>query len=149
LNLQLHFEGKKMQFDIHLSFNGQCQTAFEFYEKCLGGEITTMLTYGASPAASTAPGLADKIIHASLKLGNQTLSGVDLLPGNYKKPQGFYVTVNLTDPEEAERIFKTLADGGVVLMPLQPTFWAERFAVFTDRFGTPWEINCGKGEGGL
>jgi len=141
---QLHVKGDKMRFNTHLWFNGQCEAAFKLYEQCFGGEITTMLTYGDSPMASTAPELRDKIVHATLKLGDQRLTGVDVSPDGYEKPQGFAVQINIDDPGEAERIFNTLAEGGIVQMPLQQTFWAERYSVLTDRFGTPWEINCGK-----
>jgi PhnB protein len=70
--------------------------------------------------------------------------GADVAPGKYEKPQGFSVLFSVNNPSEAERIFQTLSDGGSVSMPLQETFWAQRFGVVTDRFGTPWEINCSK-----
>jgi PhnB protein len=127
----------------HLSFNGQCEAAFKLYEACLGGKITFLLTYGASPAAADAPEMADKIVHATLQVGDQRITGADVAPGRYAKPQGFSVQLNVDDPGDAERIFNTLAEGGRVTLPLQQTFWARRYGVVTDRFGTPWEINCG------
>ena len=60
----------------------------------------------------------------------------------YESPKGFYITIQLYDPVEAERIYAALAEKGIIHMPLQPTFWAARFAVFVDQFGVPWEINC-------
>jgi PhnB protein len=133
-----------MRFNTHLSFNGQCEEAFHLYKQCLGGEITLMLTYGNSPTASSFPGLEDKIFHATLKLGNQVLTGADIPPASYEKPQGFAIQLNLDNPNEAEQIFNTLAEGGTTQFPLQQTFWAERYGMATDRFGIPWEINCGK-----
>jgi PhnB protein len=133
-----------MRFNAHLSFNGQCEEAFQLYKQCLGGEITLMLTYGNSPTASSFPGLEDKISHATLKLGDQVLTGADVPPNSYEKPQGFAIQLNIDDPNEAEQIFNTLSEGGTIQLPLQQTFWAERYGMVTDRFGTPWEINCGK-----
>jgi len=136
-----------MQFEPHLSFNGQCESAFGFYEKCLGGSISLMLRYGESPFPGQAPPrLRDKILYAVLVLGNQRLTGSDASPEHYLKMQGFPVTLVIDDTVEAERIFRELAQNGSVEMPLQETFWATRFGVLVDQFGTPWEINCWKGD---
>ena len=85
-----------------------------------------------------------KISHATFAHPDFTLYGSDALPGLYQKPQGFALQVNLSDPLEAERIFKALAENGTVQMPLQETFWALRFGVLVDQFGVPWLINCEK-----
>ena len=133
-----------MKFQAHLTFDGECEAAFRFYAGCFGGTIVTMLTYGQSPMASEVPPeWHGKILHATLAVDGETLAGVDLLPGSYHRPQGYFVILELSGVVEAETIFAALSEGGSVLMPLQPTFWAERFGVVTDRFGTPWEINCG------
>ena len=71
------------------------------------------------------------------------LSGADVVPERYQEPKGFSLSVQLAKTEEAERIFRELAAGGQVLMPLEKTFWAERFGMVVDRFGIPWLINCG------
>jgi PhnB protein len=135
-----------MQLNPHLSFNGHCEAAFRFYEKFLGGNITVMMTYGESPAAGQVPaGWRQKIIHATLTLGSQRLTGADTLPDHYQRPQGLSVLLNITDAPEAERIFHTLAENGTVQMALQETFWAQRFGMLVDQFGTPWMINCGRG----
>lgn len=136
-----------MQLNPYLNFNGQCEEAFKFYEACLGAKISFMVTYGNSPMADQAPpGWGGKILHATLTAGDQLLQGADVPPGQYQKPQGISVTLNMKEPEkaDAERIFAALAEGGEVQMPIQETFWALRFGVVTDRFGTPWMINCEK-----
>jgi PhnB protein len=74
------------------------------------------------------------------------LQGADSLPGNYCKPQGFSVLLNLDTPAEADRIFNALAQEGTIQIPLQKSFWASRFGTLTDRFGTPWTINSGKSD---
>jgi PhnB protein len=118
-----------MRINTHLSFNGQCEAAFKLYAECLSGEITMMLTYGGSPLAATAPELGDKILHATLKLGDYVLTGADVPPNRYEKPQGFAVQLNIDNPGQAEAIFNTLLEGGTVQFPLQRTFWAERYGI--------------------
>src|SRR5579862_8153412 len=132
-----------MRWNPYLMFNGQCEAAFRFYEQCLGGKITFRMTYGESPmAGQTPPEWHEKILHATFERDDQVLGGVDVLPVSYQPPQGFSVTLNLKDAAEAERIFAALAQSGMVQMPIAETFWAKRFGVATDRFGTPWMINC-------
>ncbi|MBZ5653323.1 MAG: VOC family protein [Acidobacteriia bacterium] len=134
-----------MQLNPHLAFNGQCEAAFMFYEKCLGGKITFRMTYGDSPVAEqTPPEQRTKILHATLTLGDHRLTGADVPPESYQKPQGFSVLLHVSDAPEADRIFETLAEKGAVQMPVQETFWAVRFGMLVDQFGTPWIINCGK-----
>ena len=133
-----------MQINTYFSFNGQCQAAFEYYEKCLGGSITMMMTYGDSPmAAQTSPGQFGKILHATFTVGDQVLSGTDAPPEHYQKPQGFTVLLSVEDPSEADRIFSALAENGAVQMHIEETFWARRFGMLVDQFGTPWMLNCG------
>ena len=134
-----------MLFNPHLTFNGQCEAAFKFYETCLGGKIVMMMTHGDSPiAAQTKPEWRKKIIHATFALGDHVLTGADATPEHYRKPQGFSVLLNIGGATEADRIFKTLAESGTVQMPIQETFWALRFGMVVDQFGTPWMVNCGK-----
>lgn len=132
-----------MRINPYLTFNGQCEAAFRFYEACLGGKITFMMTYGESPQAEkTAPEWRTKLIHASIALGDHILTGVDTPPDHYQKPQGMSVLLSLDAAAEAERVFAALAEDGQVTMPLQETFWAQRFGMLVDRFGTPWMVNC-------
>jgi PhnB protein len=134
-----------MRLNPHLSFDGRCEEAFKFYEQCLGGKIQTMMTYGDSPMTDRVPSeWRDKIIHATLIVGETALMGADVAPGHYKEPRGFSVTIQIKDPGDAERIFHALAESGTVTMPLQQTFWAVRFGMVVDRFGIPWMVNCGQ-----
>jgi PhnB protein len=82
--------------------------------------------------------------HSTFAFGEHILQGADALPESYRKPQGFSVMLNLDAAAEADRIFKALAEQGTVQIPLQESFWASRFGMLTDQFGTPWTINCGK-----
>ncbi len=135
-----------MQWNPYLTFNGQCEAAFKFYERCLGGKIVAMIPFGGSPAGGHVPAEHHaKIMHARLVAGSQVLMGSDAYPGDpYEGIKGCSVAVQVDTPEEAERVFNALADKGTVVMPLGQTFWAVRFGMLTDQFGVPWMINCEK-----
>ena len=135
--------GAALQLNPYLTFNGTCEAAFKLYAQCLGGKIQYIATYESRPEAYPVPTeWRQKILHATLIVGDQILNGADALPDQYQKPQGFRLTLGLKDQAEAERIFKALAENGTVEMALQETFWAVRFGVLVDQFGIPWTINC-------
>ena len=132
-----------MQLNPYLTFNGQCEAAFKFYEQSLGGKIEAMLPHAGTPVEQHVPAeWRSKILHARLIVGDQALMGSDAPPERYEQPKGFSVSLQLKDPAEAERIFSALATNGTVQMPLQKTFWAARFGMLVDQFGIPWMINC-------
>lgn len=132
-----------MQLNPALSYNGNCQEALKFYERCLGGTIQTMMTWGESPMADHVPAeWRDKIIHATLVVGETLLMGSDAPPDRYEEPKGFSVALQVNDAAEAERVFNALAENGTVAMPIQQTFWTVRFGMLVDQFGIPWMINC-------
>ncbi|HLK49664.1 MAG TPA: VOC family protein [Bryobacteraceae bacterium] len=134
-----------MQLNTHLNFNGQCEEAFQFYQKSLGGIIAAMVRHEGTPAAEHVPAeWRQKIMHAELKLEGQILMGADAPPNRYRPPQGFAVTIQTQQSAEADRIFRSLAENGEVQMPIQETFWAARFGMLVDRFGIPWMVNCPK-----
>ena len=134
-----------MRLNPHLNFDGRCEEAFKFYEKCLGGKISFTMTYGDSPVADHVPAdWRNKLIHATLNIANDLLTAADAPPDRYQRPQGFHVTLGLADAAETERILKALSENGTVRMPLQETFWAIRFGMVADRFGIPWMVNCSK-----
>ena len=136
-----------MQLNPYLLFNGQCEAAFKFYEKCLRGKIDAMILHEGTPAADQVPAeWREKILHARLVVGDQVLMGSDAPPDRFQKPQGFSVSLGIKDPAEAERVFHALSESGTVRMPIQKTFWAERFGMLVDRFGIPWMVNCEKAE---
>ena len=135
-----------MQINPYLLFTGQCEEAFKFYEKLLGGKIGFMQTYADSPGADQVPPeWRGKIMHARMTTPGGVLMGSDPPPDRQAKQQGFSVSLSVDRVEEAERIHKAMAEGAVaVTMPIQETFWAKRFAMLTDRFGIPWMVNCEK-----
>jgi len=134
-----------MQVIPYLNFQGQCEVAFKFYAKCLGGKIETMVPYEGTPVAPyVPPDWVKKILHARLTIGSAELMGADSPPDRYKKPEGFSVAIQIEQAAEAERIFQALLEKGSVQMPLQETFWATRFGMLVDQFSIPWMINCGR-----
>jgi PhnB protein len=132
-----------MRLNPYLMFNGRCEAAFKFYEKCLGGKIVAMMTHAGTPAENDVPAeWRQKIVHARLMVGDVALMGSDAPPEHYEEPKGFSVSLNIDDPAAAERVFHALAEKGTVRMPIQKTFWAKRFGMLVDQFGIPWMINC-------
>jgi PhnB protein len=132
-----------MQSNTYLNFNGDCAAAFKFYEQCLGGKIVAKATYGESPMAEQTPSeQRDRIMHMQLIVGDVNLMGADCPPEYFENPQGFNVNLQFDNVEEGERIFNALAENGTVKMPFEKTFWADRFGMIVDKFGTPWMINC-------
>ena len=134
-----------MHINPYLSFKGQCEAAFKFYATVLGGTIEAMMTHEGTPMADHVPAeWRAKIMHARLKVGDQLLMGSDSPPQFQETPQGFNVSVQISDPAEAERVFHALVEGGTVKMPIGETFWALRFGMLVDQYGIPWMINCEK-----
>ncbi|HET6612695.1 MAG TPA: VOC family protein [Kofleriaceae bacterium] len=133
-----------MQLITYLNFNGQCRDAFSFYEKCLGGKIEGMFTFGSSGMAEhVSPEWHDRIMHASLTADGQVLMGSDSPDGRGERTQGFSVSVSFADTAEADRVFAALSEGGEVRMPIQKTEFAARFGMLTDKFGIPWMVSGG------
>ena len=133
-----------MEMSPYLSFKGDCEEAFHFYEGCLNARIVSLHRYGGSPMAEAAPaGWDEKIMHGTLQIGERELLGSDVAPESYAAPSGFSLTLQFAETTAAEDVWVSLAEGGRVLVPLAPTFWAARFGMVVDRFGVPWMINSG------
>ena len=132
-----------MQLAPYLSFNGNCEAAFRFYAQALGGRLGEIFRYGGSPMAQEVPAdWHEKVMHGSVTIAEQVVMGADMAPGTYEAPKGFTLSLHMRSTADAERIFHELAREGKVQMPLEKTFWAERFGVLVDRFGISWSINC-------
>ena len=134
-----------MKFKPYLSFAGDCQEAFSYYEKHLGGKIKGTFNWKDTPAAQHVPAnWGDKVMHSTIAIGDQELLGADVPPDQYKPSQGFHVAIDLKDVGTAETVFKALSEKGTVQMPIGETFWAQRFGMVVDQFGIPWMVNCEK-----
>ncbi|VCU71092.1 hypothetical protein PIGHUM_03172 [Pigmentiphaga humi] len=145
-----------MQFVPYLNFDGDCAEAMAFYAELFGGRVVHQSTFGEIPPGSGMPPLPEaaknRLMHAQLQVGQQTIMASDTLPatpeqpaeacaGGYLKPQGMWVSICVDSAAEGQRVFDGLARGGQVAMPFQATFWSSGFGMVTDRFGTPWMVN--------
>lgn len=134
-----------MRITPYLFFDGDCEEAFAHYADVLGGEIEAMMPHTGTPAeGEVPPEWRSKIIHACMRVGDQRLMASDAPPGRQRTMQGISVSLHIDEVAEAERVFAALSEGGKVTMPLAETFWARRFGMFTDRYGTPLMINCSR-----
>ncbi len=132
-----------MKINPYLFFNGQCEEAFTFYEKCLGGKIEMMMTNDKMPGGQHGPPeMRDKILHARLNVDGEILMGSDAPPDRHKAPQGFSVSIAVNNVADGERIFNAMSEKGSVTMPFQKTFFAAGFGMLIDQFGIAWMINC-------
>jgi PhnB protein len=138
-----------MQIQPHLCFEGRCEEAIEFYRKALGAEVTFLIRFSEAPPC---PGgmpadTANKVMHASLRIGDSTVLMSD---GNCRGPakfDGIQMAIQLPTEDTADRLFAALADGGRVQMPLGKTFWSPAFGMVADRFGVTWMVNAAGGQG--
>lgn len=134
-----------MNLKPYLSFNGNCADAFKFYEGVFGSKISFVMTYGEAPPGNPVPpGMADRVMHVSMPVGDTVLMGADAPAQFASTPAGFSITIDAGTPKEAEEVYAALSEGGTIRMPIGETFWARRFAMLVDKFGIPWMINCGK-----
>jgi PhnB protein len=144
--LAIPTEEEQMKSVPYLNFNGKCAEAFRFYAQALGREAPQLMTFAQSGMTQ---GMNEaeqqQIMHGRIDLGGGAeLYGSDAPGGRYQAPQGFAVALVIEAPEEADRVFAALSEGGKVTMPIAETFWAKRFGMLTDRFGIPWMIDCEK-----
>jgi PhnB protein len=131
-----------MQVNPYLMFNGNCAEALKFYEQALGAKIEFSMPFEGSPACDTVPAdWAQKILHATISIGDTKVMASDAPPGHYQAPQGISVSLSLQDAAKGEEVFNALSENGQVQMPFQPTFWAAGFGMCVDRFGIPWMVN--------
>ena len=130
-----------MKLHTYLNYGGNCAQAFRFYEQHLGGKITMMMTHGQLPDPSAVPeDWKNAILHARISLGETELFGADIPPERFQPMRSAYLSLTVDSNDEAERIYALLSDGGQVFMPMEETFFAYRFAMLRDRFGTSWMI---------
>jgi len=127
-----------MRLYPQLNFGGNCEEAFRFYEKHLGGRIVIMMKQSEAPGAPAGAGNA--IIHAHMKIGDSVLLGNDVPGTVFQNMRSVYLYLGLDSAKEAERVHALLADGGEVFMPMEETFFATRFSMLRDRFGVSWSI---------
>jgi PhnB protein len=130
-----------MQLYTYLNYGGNCRQAFEFYVKHLGGRITMLTTHAEQPNAESGPAdWRDKILHARIELGGTVVFGADVPPDRFQPMRSAYLSLLVDSAKQAEDVYALLSEGGQVFMPMEETFFAERFAMLRDRFGTSWML---------
>lgn len=132
--------------NAYLTYNGNAAEALQFYARTLPrAKIDTLLTFAQMPPdarPALPPGAENRLMHGSLSFDGGLLMASDTMGTEpYDGIKGCGLALQCADNDEAQRVFEALAAGGTITMPLQPTFWAERFGMITDRFGTPWLVN--------
>lgn len=130
-----------MQVQPYLFFEGRCDEAVEFYRTILGAEVLTLMRFKELPDPSMiSPDTADKIMHASLRIGQSTVMMSDGRCSGHMSFDGMSLSLTASDEAEAEQKFTALMQGGQVTMPLAKTFFSPKFGMVTDRFGVHWMV---------
>jgi PhnB protein len=133
-----------MQVQPYLFFDGRCEEAIAFYRAALGAEVTMLMRFNecpeTGPGCNVTPGTENKVMHASLRIGDATVLASDGRCAGQPAFQGFALSLDAPNEAEAERLFGALSDGGQVQMPLDKTFFASRFGMVADRFGVTWMV---------
>jgi PhnB protein len=128
-----------MKLDIYLNYAGNCEQAFRFYEQHLGGRIVMLMTHGQGPnATALSAEQKEAVLHARLELGDTVVMGADI--PNSEPMRSAYLTLRVDSEMEAERLYALLGEGGQIFMQMEKTFFANRFAMLRDRFGTSWML---------
>jgi PhnB protein len=135
-----------MQIEAYLFCNGNCEEALALYERAFGAELQMLMRYSESPEplppGAVPAGWEDKVMHASLRVGDSTLMASDGRGEGETPFRGFSLSVAVADAGQAERLFATLSEGGQVQMPLGRTFWSPCFGMVADRYGVSWTVSA-------
>lgn len=130
-----------MKLQIYLNYGGNCEQAFRFYEQHLGGKITMITRHGQQPNPENVPvSWKNAVLHARIEIGQSVLMGADIPPDRFQPMRSAYLTLIVDSDEEAERLYALLSDGGEIFMKMEETFFASRFAMLRDKFGTSWML---------
>ena len=135
---------KTMLVQPYLSFEGRCEEAVKFYQAALGAEVQMLMRFKDSPDQSmVSPDSADKVMHASMRIGDSTVMASDGRCTGKMAFGGVSLSLTVADDTEAERVFAGLASGGQITMPMTKTFFASKFGMVADKFGVNWMVLAG------
>ena len=130
-----------MNVQPYLFFDGKCEEALDFYKQAVGAESKMLMRFKDAPDQSmVSPGSHDKIMHATVQIGDTAVLMSDGPCLDKASFHGFALTINATSEAEADRLFGALSEGGQVTMPLAKTFFSPRFGMLTDKFGVGWMV---------
>jgi PhnB protein len=132
-----------MKMTTYLNYGGNCEQALRFYEKHLGGKLLALSTFSdmpPNPDVQPPKGMENKVLHARMEIGGTMLMASDTPPDRFRPMRSAYLCLSCESCEEAEEIYALLKEGGEIFMPMEETFFGERFAMLRDKFGTSWMI---------
>lgn len=134
------------QINPYLTFNGTCEEAFNFYKSVFGGAFKEFSRFKEIPASEDykiPEGWEERIMHLSLPISKETiLMGSDTNPMMGGKDEAkISLSVNTESKDEADRIFKGLATGGKITMPIANTFWGSYFGMLIDKYQNIWMVS--------
>jgi PhnB protein len=128
-----------MKLYTYVNYPGHCEQAFRFYEQHLGGKITMMMNHQQQPTGDNVPpDWKNAILHARMEIGDTVLMGADI--PNAEPMRSAYLTLIVDSAKEAERLYAILSNEGQIFMKMEETFFASRFAMLRDKFGTSWML---------
>jgi PhnB protein len=134
-----------MKINPYLNFEGKTEEAFNFYKSVFGGEFVALQRFSDVPGMDKLSAEdSKKLMHVSLKVGDNTLMGTDTLAAmGHTVTMGTNITLSLhpESKEEADRLFNALQEGGSVEQPMKDEFWGDYFGMLKDKFGVKWMIN--------
>lgn len=131
-----------MQIQPYLFLEGRTEEAIAFWRKAVGAEVQMLMRWKDCPEKGNMPNPMpdEKVMHASIRIGDSTILASDGNCSGEAKPQGFALSLTAKDPAEAEKAFNALSDGGQVQMPLGKTFFSPAFGMLADKFGVSWMV---------
>ena len=130
-----------MRMITYLNYGGTCEEAFRFYEEHLGARITSLVRHREQPNRQGVPaGWENAVLNARMSIGETELMGADIPPDRFQPMRSAYLTLLVDSAKDAERIYALLSEGGQIFMKMEETFFASRFAMLRDKFGTSWMI---------
>jgi PhnB protein len=127
-----------MKLNTYVNFRGNCAAAFRYYEEHLDARVDMMMTHSQLPESQVGPDWKDAVLHARISIGDVELWAADIPKA--EPMRSAYLSLRLDSDPEAERVFSVLSEGGRVLTPIEPTFFASRFGQVQDQFGINWMI---------
>ncbi len=131
----------------YLLFDGNCREAMEFYQSCLGGELT-LTKVKDSPARDRMPAAhQDKVLNARLNAPGLEISASDWMAPNGTPKRGNTVCLFVSGGAlpALKPLFDKLSSGAEITDPLQPSFFGA-YGALNDRFGVRWMF-AGEKEG--
>jgi len=133
--------------NIYLQFNGNCESAFNFYKSVFGNEFVYFSRFNSVPEGNrykVSDEYSNRVLHVALPIGNSVLMGSDCLQDQEKSfilGNNFSISILADSKKDVDRIFKNLSEGGIVTMTVSSTFWGDYIGMLTDRFGVNWMVS--------